>query len=50
MQLSGAWKPGTFGDDGLLKEGAMGARLCDRMLDQLEWHAHAMRNHRELNV
>ena len=50
MQLSGAWKPDTFGDDGLLNEDAMGAKLCDRMLDQLEWHAHAMRNHRELNV
>ena len=48
MQLTGAWKPGTFGEDGLLAEDAMGFKLCERMLDQLEWHAHSMRNHREL--
>ena len=44
MQLAGAWKPGTFdADTGMLPADSMGARLAERMLDQVEWHARAMR-------
>lgn len=47
-QLAGAWKAGTFGEDGQLAEGSMASKLVERMLDQLEWHANSMRNHRHL--
>ena len=44
MQLAGAWKPGTFETEtGLLPEDAMGAKLCERMLDQLVWAANSLR-------
>ena len=45
-QLARAWK--AFGDDGALRDadGADGKTL-QRMLDQLEWHASAMRAHRD---
>ena len=48
MQLTGAWKGGTFDESGSLADDSMGFKLGERMLDQLEWHAHSMRNHREL--
>ena len=48
MQLAGAWKPGTFdAETGLLPEDAMGAKLCERMLDQLIWAASALRAKRQ---
>ena len=51
MQLAGAWKPGTFdAETGLLPEGAMGAKLCERMLDQLEWTAKALRAKRRQDL
>ena len=46
-QLAGAWKRGTFdADTGLLASDSMGAKLTERMLDQLEFTAHALRTQR----
>ena len=43
-QLARAWRPGTFDSEtGLLPEDSMGAKLTERMLDQVEWHARATR-------
>jgi chromate reductase, NAD(P)H dehydrogenase (quinone) len=47
-QVTSAWKPGTFEEEtGMLQEQHMGTKLCNRMLDQLEWNAHALRDARE---
>jgi chromate reductase len=49
-QLAGAWKRGTFdADTGLLASDSMGAKLTERMLDQLEFTAHALRTQRRRN-
>ena len=43
-QLARVWRPGTFeAETGRLPEDCMGAKLTERMLDQMEWHARAMR-------
>mgnify|MGYP002836627846 FL=1 len=47
-QVTSAWKKGTFNDDtGLLNDDHMGTKLCNRMLDQLEWQANALRDAKE---
>ena len=47
-QVTSAWKPGTFDTDtGLLAADHMGAKLCDRMLDQLEWQSYALKAARD---
>ena len=61
LQLPTAWKKGTFADDATddANEGDEGNRLnpdgvpskaLDRMLEQLEWHAHAMRAMRTMST
>ena len=47
LQLRGAWK--AFDEDGRLLDPFL-EKQADRMLDQLEWTAHALRNHRELTA
>ena len=51
FQLPRAWKPGTFdGETGRLGSGdeTMAGRSAERMLEQLEWTARAMRAAREV--
>ena len=47
MQVSTAWKAFEEAEDGrrILKS-PMQTKSCSKMLGQLEWHAHALRNHR----
>jgi len=47
FQLPMAWRPNTFDGDGQLDSETMAARSADKMMDQLEWHARAMRAARE---
>ena len=46
FQLPMAWHKDTF-VDGQLKEDTMAARSAEKMMEQLEWHAHALRVARE---
>ena len=44
FQLPGAFRPGTFDEaTGMLAADTAAAKSADRMLEQLEWHARAMR-------
>jgi len=43
FQQAGAWKKGAFDDEGRLDEEGAAAKSAGRMMEQLEWHAHAMR-------
>ncbi|CAK0890969.1 unnamed protein product, partial [Prorocentrum cordatum] len=43
FQLPLAWRGGTFDERGQLAADSVAARSADRMLEQLEWHARAMR-------
>ena len=46
FQQPGAWKPGAFDEAGQLDPESMAAKSCTRMIEQLEWHARAMREAR----
>ena len=48
FQLAGAWKPTTFDEAGQLNAESMAAKSAGRMIEQLEWHARAMRLAREM--
>ena len=48
FQLAGAWKPATFDDVGNIEPESMAAKSAGRMIEQLEWHARAMRLAREM--
>ena len=47
FQLSQAWRNGTFDENGQLDPDSMAAKSAIKMLEQVEWHARAMRAARE---
>jgi NAD(P)H-dependent FMN reductase len=49
FQQAGAWKKNAFDEDGMLDPEGTAAKSASRMIEQLEWHAHAMRNARALD-
>jgi chromate reductase len=49
FQQAGAWKKNAFDEDGMLDPEGAAAKSASRMIEQLEWHAHAMRNARALD-
>jgi hypothetical protein len=47
FQLPQSWRTGTFDESGMLSADSMSAKSAQRMIEQLEWHALAMRAARE---
>lgn len=47
FMLPMAWRPVTFDKNGLLDPESAAARSAEKMLEQLEWHARAMRAARQ---
>eukprot|EP01048_Picozoa_sp_COSAG05_P002155 COSAG05_NODE_82_length_20915_cov_5.306399_2_plen_188_part_00 len=47
FMLPMAWRPVTFDENGLLDPESAAARSAEKMLEQLEWHARAMRAARQ---